>query len=104
MLSRSPYDGCVFPRARNINFIFHSNEFDKNTVADPVQFKANIRTFVQWVKDIAPKVSSIWVLPARLGRPPETTNCYFDDLVSQLLGLVDRIEFGLYSQTNMPVA
>ncbi|KAJ2038512.1 hypothetical protein IW146_000747 [Coemansia sp. RSA 922] len=104
MLSRSPYDGCVFPRVRNINFIFHSNEFDNNTVADPVQFKANIGAFAQWVKDVVPEVSSIWVLPARLGRPPETASCYFDDLVSQLLGLVDRIEFGLYSQTNIPVA
>ncbi|KAJ2078647.1 hypothetical protein GGI16_007897, partial [Coemansia sp. S142-1] len=104
MLSRSSYDGCVFPRVRNINFIFHANESDNNTVADPVQFKANIGAFAQWVKDVVPEVSSIWVLPARLGRPPETTNCYFNDLVSQLLGLVDRIEFGLYGQTNMPVA
>ncbi|KAJ2061154.1 hypothetical protein GGI17_003264 [Coemansia sp. S146] len=77
MLSRSPYDGCVFPWVSNITFIFHSNEPDDDIVADPVQFKANIRAFSQWVKAVAPKVRNIWVLPASLGRPPEITSCYF---------------------------
>ncbi|KAJ2060207.1 hypothetical protein GGI17_003905 [Coemansia sp. S146] len=103
MLSRSPYDGCVFPRVSNITFIFHSNEPDDDIVADPVQLKANIRAFSQWVKAVAPKVRNIWVLPASLGRSPEIASCYFGDLVSQLLALVDRIEFGLYCQKSIPV-
>ncbi|KAJ2864940.1 hypothetical protein GGH94_002587 [Coemansia aciculifera] len=103
MLSRSPYDGCVFPRVSSITFIFHSNEPNEDIVADPLQFKANIRAFSQWVKAVAPKVKNIWVLPASLGRPPKIASCYFGDLVSQLLALVDRIEFGLYCQKIMPV-
>ncbi|KAJ2411606.1 hypothetical protein GGI10_004168, partial [Coemansia sp. RSA 2530] len=104
LLSHPPFDGCVFPRANNISFYFHPSTRGEIVMADPVLAIANIVAFTQWVKAIAPRANSIEILPARLGRQPGTSCRYFDVLVSRLFGFVDRIEFGIYCQANLPVS
>ncbi|KAJ2872763.1 hypothetical protein H4R27_006634, partial [Coemansia aciculifera] len=109
VVSRSPYDGCSFPLARKIAFIFvrekkgvkdedsetgedietdEEAETDKETGADgetgadedigadegigidPLIAEANIGTFVERIKQMAPPVGEIKVQPANRDNIP----------------------------------
>ncbi|KAJ2734730.1 hypothetical protein IW152_002053 [Coemansia sp. BCRC 34962] len=100
-LSCLPFDSCNFPQVNNITFYFHPSARGEGAMVDHVLAMANIRAFTQLVKAIAPKANSIEILPAKLTSPPETSCSYFGALISRLFGLVDRIELGIYCQTNL---
>ncbi|KAJ2399589.1 hypothetical protein GGF41_008098, partial [Coemansia sp. RSA 2531] len=118
LLSDAPYDGCSFPLVRKLCiYLTSDNEdcYDWESVSDndrepedwalvgthvctpktryvyPPDTVANIAALVQWIKQMVPAVSEIYVYPyddaERLLR---RINAYVSDLVQQLFDIVER--------------
>ncbi|KAJ2880523.1 hypothetical protein H4R27_004674, partial [Coemansia aciculifera] len=96
VLSIEPYGGCAFPLARTITFLVI---LDEDITALSLITKANVRTFVQRIKQLAPMASKITIRPHDFGRVPEIASFYFGSLVSQLFQLAIRIEYEHSSET-----
>ncbi|KAJ2814233.1 hypothetical protein H4S07_000032 [Coemansia furcata] len=96
ILSLDPYDGCAFPLARTITFLVVLEE--DITALSPTA-ETNVRTFVERVRQLAPKASKIRIRPHDFGRVPEIASFYFGSLVSQLFQLVVRVEYEHSSDT-----
>ncbi|KAJ2744571.1 hypothetical protein GGI20_002860 [Coemansia sp. BCRC 34301] len=80
-LSSARYDGCAFPLVRKLEIdIFMATadkpngpaEADESAFLDPLEIGANIGSFVQRLKEMAPKVSDIVVT----ARGTETCQCF----------------------------
>ncbi|KAJ2873316.1 hypothetical protein H4R27_006595, partial [Coemansia aciculifera] len=67
VVSRAPYDGCYFPLARKLAFIFVNDtkdRTDEDVRIDPLTARTNIGAFVERIKETAPLVSEIRVQPS----------------------------------------
>ncbi|KAJ1814785.1 hypothetical protein LPJ60_005932, partial [Coemansia sp. RSA 2675] len=110
MLCGGDYASCPFPVARKVTFIFidDSTEEEEDDDDDDIaiglaRVEANTRAFVQRIKQMAPLVNEIKMkLPDRDDFPSEP-NQPFDDLVSQLYGLVTRIGYDFESYDADPL-
>ncbi|KAJ2353359.1 hypothetical protein GGH92_000710 [Coemansia sp. RSA 2673] len=94
-LSRVPYDGCSFPLARKIFFIFVDETMigrDEDVRVDPLPAVANVNGFVERIKvQIKNRFST-----------PGVPHQYFIDLASRLYQLAFRIEYDYPSDTADP--
>ncbi|KAJ2877015.1 hypothetical protein GGH93_000279 [Coemansia aciculifera] len=90
MLLCEPYDGCLFPLARQVAFTIGLGECiwaEQSVVA------ANISAFVQHIKQTAP-VANTYQLSTKGPRVVSPTmDNHFDDLTTQLFRLVGQIEY-----------
>ncbi|KAJ1922919.1 hypothetical protein LPJ71_001033 [Coemansia sp. S17] len=103
-LSRAPYDGCAFPLVRKIALSLAMEELDdedEGIEVDLSRAEANIREFVERIKQIAPTVSEIRV---QLGDfETELTDNLVGYLASQLYQLVGRIDYDYQIGTTAPI-
>ncbi|KAJ2577898.1 hypothetical protein GGH95_003475, partial [Coemansia sp. RSA 1836] len=75
---------------------------DNDEVLDPVDVAANIKSFVQRIKDMAPRLCGIAVSLAVSGRRGSISNdC--NDLISRLFQLSNRLAFSGYSILAIPI-
>ncbi|KAJ2879857.1 hypothetical protein H4R27_005069 [Coemansia aciculifera] len=96
VLSIEPYGGCAFQLARTITFLVI---LDEDITALSLITEANVRTFVQRIKQLAPMASKIRIRLHNFGHVPEIASFYFGRLVSQLFQLAIRIEYEHSSKT-----
>ncbi|KAJ2059869.1 hypothetical protein GGI17_004142 [Coemansia sp. S146] len=97
VISRAPYDGCSFPLARKIAFVFAKEEeagVDEDIWNDPSRVEANIDALIERIKQMAPSVGEITVQPADRDDIPCIANQHFGYLVSRLYRLASRVEYG----------
>ncbi|KAJ2053234.1 hypothetical protein H4S04_000805, partial [Coemansia sp. S16] len=103
-LSRAPYDGCAFPLVRKIALSLAMEKLDdedEGVEVDVSRAEANIREFVERIKQIAPTVSEIRV---QLGDfEPEPTDSLVGYLASQLYQSVGRIDYDYQIGTTAPI-
>ncbi|KAJ2616391.1 hypothetical protein GGF44_005905, partial [Coemansia sp. RSA 1694] len=81
-----------------------ANYSSKDIEADPLVVEANIKSFVQRIKDMAPMVNEIRVEVDSIVEQPEIPCRHFGDLISQLLRLADRISYNDVNPTPVLVA
>ncbi|KAJ2252993.1 hypothetical protein GGI13_002955 [Coemansia sp. RSA 455] len=108
MLSSAPYEGYVFPLARELLLTFLWDEFDGSGESDgyddidPLVDKANISAFVQRIRFIAPTVGGIRVqLGATSSEDRGVASHYFGYLASQLYRLADSVEYHCRNDRNV---
>lgn len=89
MLSRAPYNGCTFPLVRQIVFLIVTDK----TMRESKKAKRNVVAFVQRVKQMAPNVNNIWVLPMDYDTLRYNSSPIYGSLVSQLFQLDSRIQY-----------
>ncbi|KAJ2881218.1 hypothetical protein H4R27_004231 [Coemansia aciculifera] len=99
MLSHAPYNGCAFPLVRKI--VFHIL-VDENLKED-METKRNIVAFVQRIKQMAPNVNDIWVRPVQHYAPRFSSSPIYNSLVSKLLQLAGRVQYGATNDPLTPV-
>ncbi|KAJ2057863.1 hypothetical protein GGI17_005401 [Coemansia sp. S146] len=95
MISRAPYEGCPFPLARKITFIFVEEKKivrDEDVWNDPSKAEANIDTFVNRFKQMAPSVGEIRVQLSEYDDVSRVASQHFGDLASRLYQFASRIE------------
>ncbi|KAJ2061464.1 hypothetical protein GGI17_003039 [Coemansia sp. S146] len=102
MLSHAPYNGCAFPLVRSITFNFIPPPWRRRNyiVASRLRTNANFSAFVQWIKEMAPRLDKVNVAvheysPYR----SQSTIQDFSSLVSQLFQLASRIEYNTHIET-----
>ncbi|KAJ2886728.1 hypothetical protein H4R27_000425 [Coemansia aciculifera] len=103
MVSRAPYDGCSFPLARMLAFIFvkdTADRVDEDIWNDPPIVGTNIGAFVKRIKQMAPSVGGIRVKAANRGSMPGIANQYFGDLASRFYQLASRVEYNYHCYTE----
>ncbi|KAJ2248447.1 hypothetical protein GGI13_004656 [Coemansia sp. RSA 455] len=101
-LSKVSFKSCTFLHARKLKFIFYSSRGQHQPEHDASKVEANIRAFVQWIKQMAPRVREIEVECEEnyVDQYPDTE--YFKYLLMQLYLLVPSI--GLSNdQRTVPV-
>ncbi|KAJ2058910.1 hypothetical protein GGI17_004738 [Coemansia sp. S146] len=96
VLFLEPYGGCAFPLVCTATFLVI---LDEGLTALSLITEANVRTFVQRIKQLAPVASKIRIRPHDFGHVPEIASFYFGSLVSQLFQLAIRIEYEHSSDT-----
>ncbi|KAJ2056249.1 hypothetical protein GGI17_006294 [Coemansia sp. S146] len=95
-ISRAPYDGCCFPLARKLAFIFVKEKRgvkDRDFWNDPLVAGTNIGAFVERIKETAPLVNEIRVQPSDRDDMPSIASEHFSDLASRLYQLTSRVEY-----------
>ncbi|KAJ2791886.1 hypothetical protein GGI18_000816 [Coemansia linderi] len=98
ILSGTPYDNCVLQRVRDVKFEFQGSSMDDegdddNIVVDPASTEANVRAFVQRVKQMVPMASEIKVVLSDPDGNPSANDESLDYLVFELYQLVRRISY-----------
>ncbi|KAJ2878820.1 hypothetical protein H4R27_005632 [Coemansia aciculifera] len=104
-LSCAPFDGCAFPLVRKFELTLVVEELDSvdNAVyIDILRAEANIRAFVERIKQLAPIVSEIRVQPKEL-YPPNINDQLVGSLASQLFQLVGRIDYDYQVGITTPI-
>ncbi|KAJ2749174.1 hypothetical protein GGI19_005792, partial [Coemansia pectinata] len=104
-LSRTPFDGCAFPLVRKLALTLVAEEvgrMDEEAEIDISRAEANIRAFVERIKQLAPIVSEIRVHPKDL-YPPDINDQFVGKLASQLFQLVGRIDYDHQVGTTAPI-
>ncbi|KAJ2877347.1 hypothetical protein H4R27_006250 [Coemansia aciculifera] len=89
MLSRAPYNGCAFPLVSKIDFLIVTDR----TLREGKKAKKNVVAFVQRVKEMAPNVKDIRVLPKDYDTRRYYSSSIYSSLVSQLFQLASRIQY-----------
>ncbi|KAJ2070962.1 hypothetical protein GGH13_003669 [Coemansia sp. S155-1] len=102
MLSRPPYDGCFFPNVRKLVLDLTTNGVRHDRMASSPRDMANIIAFVQRVKEMAPKVRHIRVIPYSAFHC-DSISPNFNCLVSQLFGHATCVEYGKFRNNAVPV-
>ncbi|KAJ2111309.1 hypothetical protein IW146_005448 [Coemansia sp. RSA 922] len=102
MLSHPPYDGCSFPNVRKLVLDLTTNGVRHDRMASSPRDMANIIAFVQRVKEMAPKVRHIRVIPYSAFHC-DSISPNFNCLVSQLFGHATCVEYGKFRNNAVPV-
>ncbi|KAJ2751356.1 hypothetical protein GGI19_004531, partial [Coemansia pectinata] len=89
MLSCAPYNGCAFPLVSKIDFLIATDR----TLREGKKAKKNIVAVLQRVKEMAPNVNDIWVLPKDYDTPRYNSSSIYGSLVSQLFQLASHIQY-----------
>ncbi|KAJ2698285.1 hypothetical protein H4218_003368 [Coemansia sp. IMI 209128] len=89
-LSNAPYEGCAFPMACIIRFRLTVDDKPGQTYeVHPPDIAANIAAFAQRIREVAPRVSEVYVdNDDKLQNLPMFQDAHFADLVRQLFGIV----------------
>ncbi|KAJ2448072.1 hypothetical protein GGF42_005239, partial [Coemansia sp. RSA 2424] len=102
MLTRAPYDNCVFPAVRSltlncsVDFLAHQED----SAIDPAMASANTTAFLQRLRQIAPRARKLVVSDCNArGWPPRIAHD-FRVLVSELLPTVDHLEYRVNKQDH----
>ncbi|KAJ2031850.1 hypothetical protein IW146_000755 [Coemansia sp. RSA 922] len=100
--SRAPFDGCAFPQARKLIFTFYPYREPDYVAPEAAKVDANIRAFVQRMKQMAPMVCEIEVVgtsnPVTL--PADTQ--HMNGFLSQVFQLATRVVYKV-SEHNVPL-
>ncbi|KAJ1669327.1 hypothetical protein GGF38_002344, partial [Coemansia sp. RSA 25] len=96
LLSRMPYEDCIFPAVRAIEFTFSINPDDTGNDIDASVVQANTTAFVQRVLQLAPRFREC-DLGDRFDRErfDKFNHGHFNSLVRQILANVDHSKFAL---------
>ncbi|KAJ2444641.1 hypothetical protein GGF42_006245, partial [Coemansia sp. RSA 2424] len=94
MLSRAPYDSCIFPVARSLTFNCNLNLLSrqKESAKDPAMASANTTAFLQRLRQMAPRAHKLVFSGRDAGDWPLHIAHDFRLLVSELIPLVDHFE------------
>ncbi|KAJ1921615.1 hypothetical protein LPJ71_001291 [Coemansia sp. S17] len=97
ILSCAPYNGCAFPMVRKIKFYFNPPPPSKphgDDSSDKQKIQVNISAFVRQIKQLAPMLREIGVsINLYSFDPPRTNDWWFDNLVTELFQVANRIEY-----------
>ncbi|KAJ2243076.1 hypothetical protein GGI13_006728, partial [Coemansia sp. RSA 455] len=95
VLSRAPYDNCVFSMARTLAFMFIDDNGLKIPTVDSSTAMANISAFVKRLHQMAPKACELRML---YQNPDERANSaihHMGNLIKDLLQTTDRFVYSL---------
>ncbi|KAJ2733601.1 hypothetical protein IW152_002971 [Coemansia sp. BCRC 34962] len=106
IVSCAPYNGCAFPLARVLTFVFVDGvegRMDNDIGTDSIRAKATIDGFVGRIQQMAPLANKIRVKLAFHNDASSVTSRHFDYLVSRLYQLSCCIGYGFGLEDDDPV-
>ncbi|KAJ2415392.1 hypothetical protein GGF41_005641, partial [Coemansia sp. RSA 2531] len=95
VLSRAPYDNCVFSMARTLAFAFITDDGLKIPTVDPSTAMANITAFVQRLHQMAPKACELRIFYQNPGDYVHNDAHHMGSLIKGLLQITGRFVYRL---------
>ncbi|KAJ2021653.1 hypothetical protein GGI03_009061, partial [Coemansia sp. RSA 2337] len=90
VLSRAPYDNCVFSMVRTFAFAFITDDGLKIPTVDPSTAMANIAAFVQRLHQMTPKACELHMFYQNPDDCADSDAHHMGSLITDLLQITDR--------------